>query len=188
MTIITLATVKAQLGITVGTYDSEISTQIPIIDAKVKQICNDSFNRQMSIDTISGSPYAELLLDSDLVKDITVGTLLSGDSIPDTSVLEVYYDHSAEFGGITYSAPFVKMADNATASGTVMQTYYGWNHAYDSVIAKGIWYLISQTSTSISDDTWTSKRYGPVSVTRGGKIDMASGMPMWFIKALPRYH
>jgi hypothetical protein len=210
VTVIDRATVKTNLGITTDntTYDSKIDAQLPIIDAKVKQICGRNFNDQIVMSTTSGSEYAEIWgiwywqgghkchqdrpspMVKQIVKDIPVGTKLSGESIPDTSILEIYYDYSAEFSGKTYSSPFVKMTDNATATNTGAQTFYGWNVAYDSIVSKGIWWLISQQSTTIEDDTWTTKKYGPLSVSRGraDAIDPVSGMPKWFVQALPRYH
>lgn len=211
MTIIDLATVKANLGISDTTYDVQISAQIPIIDAKVKQICNNNFNNQITLTTISGSPYAEISglwywwgglhrerqrndpMLKEIVKDIPVGTYLEGESIPRTSILESYYDFSATFSGTSYGAPFVKMSENATTTNAGAQSFYGWNKAYDSVVSKGIWYLIGQTSMTIDDGSWSTKKYGPVSITKGSgasdtKMDLKSGMPLWFVKALPRYH
>lgn len=211
MTIISLTTVKANLGIATATttYDASITAQIPIIDAKVKRICRNNFNNQIILSTTSGSPYVEISgvyywwggsksrvdrpspMLQEIVQDIPVGTLVSGETIPDSSILEVYYDYSAEFSGVTYSAPFIKLADNATSTDTGAQGFYGWNVAYDSVVSKGLWWLISEQSTTIRDDTWQSKSVGPLSVTKSSgadvRIDQKSGMPLWFTKALPRY-
>lgn len=209
MTIIDLDTVKANLGLSVATYDTQITAQIPIIDAKVKLICNNNFNNQITMSTTSGIAYAEIWgvfywwggvsqsrsrqdpMMRQILEDLPVGTLMEGESIARTSVLEAYYDYPAEFDGVSYSPPFVKLSHNATATNTSAQGFYGWNRAYDSVVSKGIWYLIDQTSTSIDDSSWVSKKFGPVSVTKSGsdaRIDMKSGMPLWFVKSLPRYH
>lgn len=211
MTIIDLDTVKTNLGLSDTTYDAQISAQIPIIDAKVKQICNDNFNAQIVLDTTNGSAYAEVYAAYDwwggkrrehyrqspmlkqIVGDIPVGTRIVGEGIPDgTYVSDVYYTASVEFDGVTYSNPTIKLSAEATATNSAAQCFYGWNIAYNSVVSKGIWWLIKGASTTIEDDTWTSKSYGPVSVSRSagssGKIHNESGMPMWFVNALPRYH
>jgi hypothetical protein len=129
---------------------------------------------------------------SEIVRDIPTGTYFEGEGIPRTYVTEVYYDYPAEFGGVTYSNPFILLADAATSTTNGAQGFYGWNKAYDSVVSKGVWWLIQDTSTTITDGSWQSKSYGPVSVTKGSggdtKMDLKSGMPLWFVKALPRYH
>ena len=208
MTVIDLATVKTNLGLSVSTYDTQITATIPIIDAKVKQICNNKFHNQIVLSTTSGSPYAEISalyywwggqcsrkdrsdpLVKQILQDIPIGTYLEGESIPRTSILEAFYDWPAEFDGTSYTSPFVKMAADATSTSSGAQGFYGWNKAYDSVVSKGIWYLISQNSTNIDDNTWRSKSFGPLSVTKGdgGGIDGTSGMPLWFVRGLPRYH
>lgn len=208
MIVIDRDTVKANLGLTDSTYDAQIDAQIPIIDAKVKQICGQNFNNQITMNTVSGVQYIEIWGISyywggvckmrdrsdpkmrEIVKDIPTGTYIEGEGLARTCITEVFYDYSAEFDGTTYSAPFVKVETAPTASDDGAQGFYGWNKAYDSVVSKGIWYLIQQTGTTIDDGSWQSKRYGPVSVSKGSgdiKIDMKSGMPLWFVKALPRY-
>jgi len=65
--------------------------------------------------------------------------------------------------------------------------------AYVPTIAKGVQWLIEQaTKGSGSEQAGVqSKRMGPVSVTYGDKeatLDGLTGMPVWFVKGLPRYH
>ena len=84
----------------------------------------------------------------------------------------------------------IKVSDAPTATNTSAQVFYGWNIAYDSIVSKGIWWLIQQQDTTITDDSWKSKSYGPVSIDKGdgARLDGKSGMPLWFVRALPRYH
>lgn len=208
MIVIDRDTVKSNLGLDEATYDAQIDMQIPIIDAKVKQICQNNFNTQLTMDMTAGDQYIEIWAVyyywggrlckrsrsdpqmREIVKDIPVGTYIEGDGLARTWITEVYYDYSAEFNGTTYSAPFIKVETAPTSSDSSAQGFYGWNKAFDSVVSKGIWYNIQQTSTSIDDGSWQTKKYGPVLVSKGSdemRMDLKSGMPLWFVKSLPRY-
>jgi hypothetical protein len=207
MKVIDLATTKALLGITDTTYDTQITAQIPIIDAKVKQICHNNFNLMLFCKIHNGSNIVELYdigynnntckqyrhtwptpeLEQ-LMQDLPVGTLLDGDDIPDGSYIdEVYYNGVGNNGLVI---PSFQLNENATTSSSVY-IYAGINKAYQNTIAKGIWYLIGQTSTAINDTAWKSRNVGPLSITKSdmdAKLDGKSGMPAWFVKSLPRYH
>jgi len=195
MRVITLEKTKALLGITDTTYDTLINTQIPIIDAKVKQICNNNFNRQLAVSVVDGDatvtfsggadyygsrswPDIELLL-----KDLPVGTQLEGTGIPaDTYISEVYYAGR--------SLPYFEMSAPATAD-NAGYIYAGINIAYQSTIAKCIMWLIGRTNTTIYTDDWKSRSVGPLSVTKGTaneKLDGMSGLPSDFVREFPRWH
>lgn len=204
MKVITRETVKAYLGITADTYDDQIDRQIPIIDAKVKRICGNNFNLQLTVKLISGSKYVQLFgcgIESrkywnnwptaelkQLMEDLPVGSMLEGSGVPSGAyIAEAYYNGISEDNK---NIPTFEMNEAATASDSTAYIYAGINTAYQSVIAKGIWWLIGQTSTKINDTSWTSKGVGPLSVTKGNvaeKIDGRSGMPAWFVQALPRF-
>lgn len=199
--VISLSIVKTMLGLSDTTYDTQITAQLPIIDAKVKQICRNTFHKQIFCKTTADSdeiivygsdanlsyqvkplPDVEMLLD-----DLPTGTTISGTGIPaDSYISEVYYE-SGLFQ--TAFAPYFVLNANVTEGSNTAYLYAGINIAYWPVISKGIWWLISQTSTTLTDDTWISKSFGPVSVTKGGseKLDGKSGMPLWFVRSLPRY-
>ena len=202
MTVISLAQTKLFLGLSDTTYDAQITAMLPIIDAKVKQICRNNFETQLLCKTVNGSatvglygvvdqsraynvwPTPEMAM---LMKDLPTGTTISGDGIPDDS-----YIAGVEYSGVSHDSvylPSFSLNANATASDDDVYLKAGINTAYWPVIAKGIWWLISQTSTTITDDTWISKSFGPVSVTKGGseKLDGKSGMPLWFVRSLQRY-
>ncbi len=48
LNLITLATVKTQLGIGDGTYDAEITAMIPIVSNDVRRILNTNYNDYIS--------------------------------------------------------------------------------------------------------------------------------------------
>jgi hypothetical protein len=203
MAIITLAQVKTYLGITTDTYDSDINAQLPIIDAKVKMICRNNFNKQIFCKTTDGSanvivygsdatltyrrrPDPDLWL---LLDQLMTGTQISGDNVPSGAYIEeVYYE-----GGLfeTEYSPYFVLSDNATVTSNTAYLYAGINIAYLPVIAKGVAWLMEQASMSTPDNLWTSRSVGPLSVSKSNtdnRIEQRYGMPAWFVKALPRYH
>ncbi len=114
--------------------------------------------------------------------------MLEGDAVPTGAYIdEVYYN------GISNDdrdIPTLVMSEASTLSGDYY-FYAGANIAIQRTAAKGIWWAIGQVSTTINDTAWKSRNVGPLSVTKSdldSKIDGKSGMPAWFVKALPRYH
>jgi len=196
MQVITLAKTKEYLGLGDTTYDAQITALLPVIDAKVKEICKNNFNLQVSA-TVTNTETAVALIDNyygmsrpdiiQLSKDLPTGTLLEGTGIPaDAYISEIYYN------GITsgdYEPPAFTLSEAADDDSSII--YAGINIAYQSVIAKGLWWLIGQTSTTICAHDWISKSEGGMSVSRSeadNKIDGKSGMPAGFVKSLPRWH
>lgn len=201
MKVITLSRTKELLGITGTDQDADIQSKIDYIDAIVKQITGNRYNYRVTGQLTSGSK--RVLLNSintsleyetveTLMEYLQVGQLISGEGILDnTHIDEVYYNPSSS-GVVTNGlTPQVDMSKDATADGTGVTVYLGTNIAQQMIIAKGINYLIDQTSTRVDDNTWTSRSMGPVSVSRaeaGAKIDGKYGMPGWFVRAFPKYH
>lgn len=202
MKVIDLETTKKLLGIQDSTFDAQITDQLPLIDATVKQICRNNFNLQIYGKFTAGSKIVNVYDTGDscrvrkswptpeldaLTRDISTGTLLEGEAVdPVGYVSEVYYS-GLSHGGI-YIPSFL-LDKNAVQSGSFF-FYAGINIAYQKIIAKGIWYNIGQVSQSIDSLGWKSRNVGPLSVTKAemdGKIDGKYGMPSWFVKALPRY-
>ena len=188
--IITLSQVKTYLGFTDSTHDSQISAMIPIIDAKVKQICRNNFSKPIYVKTVSGSDSVGIYIverdSSDELYELMSGTMLSGAGIPEGAYIkETYYTYED-----SYITPTFTMSANATQT-REGYIYAGMNQAYLPTIAKGLWWLVEQNGTAFNDTAWSSRSVGPVSVTRSeadNAIDGKSGMPAWFVKALPRFH
>ena len=184
--IITLAQVKENLGLIDTTYDAQITAKLPIIDAKVKLICRNNFNKQFYVATKTGSNLLTGLI-TQQTTDLLVGSLITGDGIPDGAyITDIYKGYSTA----EISTPSIRISEAATATATVY-AYQGFNIAYHDTVSKGVWWMINRTNTKINDTAFKSRSVGPLSITRSdkdNKIDGLSGMPAWFVKALPRWH
>lgn len=173
MKVIDLDTAKTLLGIDDNSYDDLFTSLLPVIDAKVKQVCNYNFNTQYYGYFEAESNSIEI----DDTEGLPVGTLLLGESIPEGA--SVYENYSGES---------VDMDENATETGHYY-FYAGINISNQPIIAKGLMWLANNTNTSLPE-LWESKTVAPLSVKKGNsseKINGKYGMPDWFIKALPRY-
>lgn len=194
MTVITKAQVKSLLGITDVDYDAQISAAIPRVDSIVKRITKNRFNMQLVCDTTNASADVVVVeayayngvktfdcVGLSLSDIVTVGQQVEGTGIPaDSYVIDVFSSGS----------PTLRLSAPCTATGQVT-VMTGIPVDLQTVIAQGIWYLISGDKTKATDESWTSRSMGPLSVSRGSgdanKIDGASGMPMWFIRAFPHF-
>lgn len=202
MRVIDRATTKELLGITTSTYDNSIDAAIPRIDSVIKLLSNqrwnyravgstteDSTTVRLSSVYIAGGRAANY---DDLEEYIEVGQLISGAGIPAGAYIsEVVYNWPE---GVITDDNFslsVELSAAATATGDSITVYLGIPIGYQQIIAKGIWYLIQQTATSIPSTGFNSRRMGPLSWGMSGddsKIDGKTGMPAWFVKAFPVYH
>jgi len=198
MRVITRDQVKVQLGIMDNSLDTQIDSKLPIIDAKVKQITRNKFNMQMSAQLTTGSNMATVATINNLniqtqIEDITeyimTGDQLEGDGIDtNTSIDDMYYNGSTvTISGTQYTIPAIKLSNVAIESG-LKDIFVGFNIGYHDVIAKGVQFLITGTSTSLPQNRLKSKSLPPLSVTYAdSKINKTYGMPDWFVDALPTY-
>ncbi len=211
MKVITLEKTKERLGISGTMYDDYINAQIPLIDAKVKQITNNRYNMNVTGDLTINSPYVSVsrviqynggilfsrqnysssginnkwLLD-DIDEYLEVGQQISGTGIPDNTYIEEVIQNNTTINNISMTGPIVKMSANATASTSSGDMYLGINIAYQDIIAKGIWYAKSKTNMTLPGRTLSS--VGTVSfASEDNTIDGQYGMPSWFVKAFPQY-
>lgn len=194
MTVITKAQVKSILGITATDYDAAITAAIPRIDSIVKRITKNRFNMQLLCDTAAGSADV-IVVESyayngvktfdgvglSLSDVVTNGQQVEGTGIPAGAFVTDVFSNGL---------PTLRLSAACTATGqAVVMT--GIPTDLQTVIAQGIWYIISGDKTKATDESWTSRSMGPLSVSRGSgdanKIDGASGMPMWFIRAFPHF-
>lgn len=203
MKCITLETCKSLLGIaeTVTTYDDAIEAKINYIDVTVKRITKNKFNMQIVGSTTINTKilsvygiysYAGQIYDSGeytgygITDILSVGQQLEGAGIGSGAYIA---DMIAENSFVNVVYPRIELSANATATGqTSIMT--GIPIDLQQVIAKGIWWLMQNDSTIIKDENWTSRSMGPLSISRSDsdlKIDMISGMPLWFVKAFPRF-
>ena len=198
--IITLEQVKAQLGLTGdATYDDQIDAKLPIIDAKVKSITNRKFNAQYSgtanttakvVSSINSklSTYP-LGVNNPYVQDhgaelLAIGDEVFGDDMAaGTYITDVFLNEQAGF-----SAPLVYLSDAPTVDGST-DFVVGFNVGYHDIVAKGVWFLIQNTTASTAGMSAgvSSKRVGPATISFGeglDKLDGLTGMPLWFVQGL----
>lgn len=195
MAIITLAQVKTQLGLSDTTYDAQITAKLPIIDSKVKLITKNNWNKRIYGDTTDASANITLYEDYTLsVKNygyilewVLPGSQITGTGIPTGAYITDIYAEGTEDNE---NYPMVTISDNCTATASGIEMYLGFPIGYHDIVAKGIWFLIDGTSTTLPTNSATSESMGPASVSYSdadNKLDGISGMPMWFVKSLPRY-
>ena len=126
----------------------------------------------------------------DLEEYIQVGQLIEGTGFPaETYIDEIYYNGgTVTFDDVEYSVPVIKLSVVPTEDGS--QLFIGVTIGMQTTIAKGIQYLINQTSTTLPSNSLSSKSILGVSKSFAGKdqeIDNKYGMPAWFVKAFPQY-
>lgn len=188
---ITLAQVKELLGIEETTYDVQIAAKIPYVVQKVKAITRKNWNDLIYGDITEGSPYVPVYLTNknydDALDYILPGSQVTGEGIPEGAYVEEVYPYGRS---ITNMYQQIKLSTNATASGNGIYLYMGLPIGYLDIVAKGIWYLISNTSTALPAAGVTSRRLGPASWSYSNAVsanDGKDGMPGWFVAGLPRY-
>lgn len=207
MTVISLAQVKAQLGITTTASDADITAKLPIIDAKVKRHCNNRFNFRFTAAMTDGSTtltVAPLYNASDsypsginnpwsvkdIFNDIEIGMLVEGANIPTGAyITDVYKSGTADNFNTVSDIIYIEISSAVTATASGVTVTGGFNIAYHDIVAHGVQYLID--GTNIYEPTvgsGESLRMGPLSASMSEssqKIDGRSGMPSWFVKGLP---
>lgn len=150
LNLISLTTVKAQLGLSDTTHDADITAMIPIVSSDVRRILNNNFDRHIN---------AVYTKDSDKISsmycsDFQMGQVLYGVNIPDDTYIKAYDPIT---GVYTLSA-------NATDDGSYL--YPTLTIAQWGAVSKMIWYRISSLNTSsVNDMKTSSETYGPVSKT-----------------------
>lgn len=187
---ITLAQVKTYTGIADASQDAEITAMIPVVEAAVRNITRNHFALQLTATLTDGSRaalisgvytyYGQYI--EDVQEYIEAGSQVTGRGIPSGTYIEYVYQDGASYYAI--------LSAEATASG-VVDMMLGLPVSLLPVLAKGVMWKISQTTTAPINAGWSHKTMGPLSVTLGDSnaaIDNASGMPAWFVSALPRYH
>lgn len=205
MAIITLAQVKEFLGISDSSYDTQITAKIPYIDAKVKQITRHNWNDLVYGNTTVDNPYVLIYPAYDIelgykpyqfnerIKDVLEDLVFAGQQVSGTGIASGAYVDSIYPNGVPGSLTFepaIKLSSNCTATGTTVEIYLGFPIGYLDIVAKGVWFLIGGTSTALPKNSITGRSMGPLSVqysASDNKLDGQSGMPLWFVKGLPRF-
>lgn len=217
MIVITLAKTKELLGIDNTDYDTEIAAIIPEIDSTVKQITRNNYNWQITGDTVDGEPYIEIAsifnyagvsnynqrdntrginapgVIDDIEEYIKIGMLIEGDNIPaDSYISELYTPRRkvVTLDSNEYTCPVIKINDDCTGDLSGAQIFTGITIGLQRKVAKGIFWLIGQTSTTMPKSGLSGRSFGPLSESFSSKdqeIDGRYGMPAWFVKSFPTY-
>jgi hypothetical protein len=146
--LITLATVKTQLGIGDTTYDTAITAMIPIVSSDVRRILNTEYNKYVTV------PITEASADFISGHEFSMGQVLSGTGITDDTYIVSY-----NAATLTYTMSAVATADATFFYPTVLIAQW-------PAISKMIFYKISkQSTTSATDQQLESVRYGNVAKT-----------------------
>lgn len=182
LNLISLNTIKTQLGIADTTYDTSITAMIPIVSADVRRIINCSFNETHPAEIVAGSNilnvyntakgYNQWPYYNDIA--LPMGQVIYSAALPDdTYIIEEDYDT----GEYTLSALATDSSDHINPTINISQ----W-----PTISKMIFYRISSASTSrVEDETFVSRSVGPLSINLGpGNINKRWNYPQKLIDDL----
>ena len=182
LNLITLATVKTQLGIPTltTTYDDSITAMIPIVSNDLRRILNTNYDNYIYA-TISDES-AEVYLNSGNFDSyvfspvLTMGQVIYSPSFPEDTYIQSFDPATSIY----------TMSNDATAAGTYL--YPTINISQQPTISKMIYYKISKMDiTSANTETLSSVRYGNVSKSfADSEINKRYDYPDIFIKDLGR--
>jgi hypothetical protein len=163
LNIISLATVKTQLGITASTNDAALTAIIPIVSADVRRILNYQFDKYILCAFTSASTDISIVETQRTYVDgygqiqnpvVDLGTVVYNPNLPADTYISAL---SPTTGLHTLSA---------TPTGTGDYIYPTVNIAQWPTIAKMIWYKFSQqNTTSASKRLVSSVSAGPVTTS-----------------------
>ena len=163
LNLISLATIKAQLGITASTYDSALTALIPIVSADVRRILNTQFDKFYT------AAFNTLSKDIDL-SVYTYSRYEDGVGIGETGINVGTVVYNANLPADTYIDSFNQITGLFTLSATPTGT---GDHIYPTIsisqwptISKMVWYRYStQTTSDANVRGVSSESFGPVSVS-----------------------
>jgi hypothetical protein len=163
LNLISLATIKAQLGITASTYDTALTALIPIVSGDVRRILNNQFDKYILCSFDSSSTSISIVETARTYVDglgqinapsIDLGCVVYNPNLPADTYLTV---HSPTTGFHTLSA---------TPTGVGDYIFPTINVSQFPTIAKMIWYKYSKQNTASAGARGvSSESYGSVSVS-----------------------
>lgn len=157
--IITLATVKTQLGISGTDDDASITAMIPIVSSDVRRILNNNFDQYV----VASFSSAAATIDIDYnvshrydpyqaVQVFSLGQVIYHPNIPDDTYIQSYNPLTGLY----------TLSETPTDSGDYI--YPTLTIAQWSAVSKMIWYRIGKlVKTDVDDKKVSSESYGPVS-------------------------
>lgn len=191
---LTLTIVKNELGITDGTYDSEITERLPFAEAKFRQVAGSQFRQVLCVFYDSGSPLMKVYQGPDSqINYINYGDIIISEDFPSgTYVIENYrqpsYNESIDENGIVYE---LRLSGNATVDSSTAgsDAILSYNISHYAVLSQIVWYMIQEMSIAkVGESSIQSKRIGPVSINYGsGDINQRFGLPNKIVQQIPKY-
>lgn len=178
--LITLATIKSQLGICDNSYDDSIAIWIPIVSNDVRRILNCNFDSYITATITSGSDEmtawgGTYTTSHNYYKSsYTMGQVIYSPAFPDDTYIEVYDPDSGKY----------TLNQAATSDGTYF--YKTIQISQWSTISKMVFYKISKVSTDAASEKSLSQiSYGNVSKTFSEKeINKKFDYPQFLIEDL----
>jgi len=172
LNLITLATVKEQLGILTATttYDADITLLIPIVSNDVRRILNCNFDKYLGATVTSGSTSVYIRG----INILQMGQVVYSPALPDDTYISSY-DPTTD----VYT-----LSTSATAAG--LYVYPTITTGMWPAISKMIYYkLTKQTTGSASEELYKSVSYGNVSKTfSDSEVNKKYDYPSRFINEL----
>lgn len=174
LSLISLSTVKDQLGITDNAHDSSISALIPVVSSDIRRILNNNFTWFFFTSYKSGENsfiptygnnwaggrvkgYYGRLYGPDRVIDfpsLEPGQVLQGEGIPSDTYIESYDGSSEKF----------TLSGAATEDGNIL--FPTVKISQWPTISQMIWFRINNSLQKTAGEKQVkSKNYGPVSIT-----------------------
>lgn len=204
--IITLTQVKTYLGISDTSLDTKISRYIPIVDAAVKEYCNDDieweFTASYTINepNLSGFTFERTPVNTRFYTHDTADTYEVNTTIYRyTPKLSQYFKVGDQIEGedIPAGAYIIRirekdlqivLSDNCTATGSAQTLNKNLNMAYLPIVASIVKYAINGESQVIPIGGIQSKSQGPTSVTYNTNAgNLINGkFPEYLFHGLPR--
>jgi len=178
LNLITLATVKTNLGISDTSYDAAITAQIPIVSNDVRRILNNNFDKAyIAAFDDSGTNIDFGIINNDIYQKqdrFRLGQIVTHPNLPDETYLT---DFNPLTGYYTLSATPTDTGDYVIPTIEISQQL---------TISRMIWYRIDNLSTSAANKKEVkSISYGSVSKTfSDGEINGKWNYPQKLIDAL----
>lgn len=153
LNLISLATVKTQLGITASTYDAALTALIPVVSSDIRRILNEWFDDYVSATFTASSTNITLELTYRDFK-YPMGQVIYHPNLPPDTYLTGF---NYKTGIYTLSAMPTDTGDYVYPTVLISQ----W-----PAISKMIWYRYSKQNISASSErSVISESYGPVSIS-----------------------
>lgn len=204
MKVITLAKTKLLLGIDNNDSDAAITANIPIIDAKVKDISNNRFNKQIVASIETDSPFVSIsslscagvnyvirntnyrntfcnsginapYVIDDISEFLQIGQLIEGDGIPAETYIDEIFENGISSVNDLVGIPVIKMSEDATETNAGQFIFLGIHIGLQPIVAKGIQYLINTTSITLPTNSLASRSIGPSSKSFSSKAQDQEG-------------